>query len=152
MSLLPIDLKGKAFPGESEAQSHERVLSRLEDLGGRLINTGDMGDPRKRAYACQLIGYAFVTAFNLIVVNREKVEAIADAVYEQKEIYGDELVRLLDAQNFVKPEIDWTAEESWPKIMYYTKLHRDVERERVELERASGIAAKNGHDDSERMM
>ena len=36
---------------------------------------------------------------------------------EQKEIYGDDLVRLLDAQDFVKPEIDWTDEEAWPKIV-----------------------------------
>jgi hypothetical protein len=38
-------------------------------------------------------------------------------VVEQKEIYGDDLVRLLDQQGFVKPEIDWTNEETWPQIV-----------------------------------
>ena len=62
-----------------------------------------------------------MTAYNLIRINRDKVENIANAVFEEKEIYGDDLVRLLDAQHFVKPEIDWTAEETWPKIMDYSK-------------------------------
>ncbi len=38
-----------------------------------------------------------------MLANRDKIEAVADAVIEQKEIYGDDLVRLLDAQHFVKP-------------------------------------------------
>jgi hypothetical protein len=37
-------------------------------------------------------------------------------VLEKKEIYGDELTGLLDAQKFEKPEIDWTKDESWPPI------------------------------------
>ena len=75
-----------------------------------------LSDPRKREYAAQFLGAAFVTAYNLIRVNKEKVERIADVVIEKKEIYGDDLNRLLDAQQFVRPEIDWTSEESWPSI------------------------------------
>jgi hypothetical protein len=96
------------------------VLSRLEDLGARLLNTGTIQDRRKQMYAAQIVGQAFVTAYNLMRVNRDKIEAIANAVIDEKEIYGNELVRLLDAQNFEKPDIDWTAEETWPKIMEYT--------------------------------
>ena len=83
-----------------------------------------LGDPRKRLYAAQFIGQAFVTAYNLINANKDKIESVADAVIEKKEIYGDDLVRLLDAQNFVKPEIDWTDEETWPKIMDWSKTPR----------------------------
>ena len=41
---------------------------------------------------------------------------------QKKEIYGDDLVRLLDAQHFTKPEIDWTAEETWPEIMNWSRV------------------------------
>ena len=40
---------------------------------------------------------------------------------EKKEIYGDDLVRLLDEQDFKRPEIDWTDEAVWPKFMNWTK-------------------------------
>ena len=103
MSPLPIDLNGKTFADETEEQTRERVMKRLEDIGSRLMNRSaggwdSLGDPRKRAYAAQFIGEAFVTAYNLIIQNKEQVEAVADAVLEEKEIYGDDLVRLLDEQ------------------------------------------------------
>ena len=65
-----------------------------------------------------------MTAYNLIQANRAKVETVANTVIEKKEIYGDDLVRLLDAQNFQQPEIDWTAEETWPNLMNFSQLGR----------------------------
>ena len=35
---------------------------------------------------------------------------------EKKELFGDDLDRLLDAQNLERPEIDWTKEETWPQM------------------------------------
>jgi ATP-dependent Zn protease len=125
MSPLPIDLQGKTFADENEEETRERILQRLEDLGLRLLNTGSIPDRRKQQYAAQLLGQAFVIAYNMVRVNHDKVNAVAHAVFEQKEIYGDALVRLLDEQNFEKPEIDWTAEETWPKIMDYTPRRKD---------------------------
>jgi hypothetical protein len=135
MSPLPLDLRGKTFPGEDEEQSRERVVRRFEDIGGRMMNRTAAGwdslqDPRKRAYAAQFVGEALVTAYNLILANKEKIEAVADAVIEKKEIYGDDLVRLLDAQDFVKPEIDWTDEKTWPKLMNWSKDPRENDRDR----------------------
>jgi ATP-dependent Zn protease len=129
MSPLPIDLKGKTFDDMDEEQSRQRVIKRFEDIGFRMMNRTAAGweavqDPRKRSYAAQFMGEALVTAYNLVLVNKDKIEAIADAVIEKKEIYGDDLVRLLDAQNFVKPDIDWTAEESWPKLMNWSRDER----------------------------
>ena len=152
MSLLPIDLKGKSFPDETEAQSHERVISRLEDLGSRLMQLSSIQDPRKRAYAAQLIGYAFVTAYNLVRINREKVQTIADAVYDRRRSTATISCRLLDAQEFVKPDVDWTAEETWPQIMYYTQApsRRGAGARRA---RARGQDdGPDGHDEFERMM
>ena len=126
MSPLPLELHGKTFADETEEQTRERVLKRLEDIGSRLMNkTSDgwqsLADPRKRAYAAQFIGEAFVTAYNLILENKDKVEKIANTILEEKEIYGDDLVRLLDEQNFQRPEIDWTDEAVWPKFMNWTR-------------------------------
>jgi ATP-dependent Zn protease len=121
MSPLPLDLNGKTFPDMDEDKTRERVLQRLEDIGVRLLNTGSIPDMRKRSYAAQFVGQAFVTAYNLIRINRDKIQAVADEVVEKKEIYGNELMHLLDSQEFVKPEIDWTDEEYWPKIMDYSK-------------------------------
>ena len=53
---------------------------------------------------------------------RSKIEAVADTVLEEKEIYGDDLVRLLDEQNFKRPVIDWTDESVWPKFMNWSKF------------------------------
>ncbi len=130
MSPLPIDLHGKTFADETEEQTRERILKRLEDVGGRLMNRTAagweaLGDPKKRSYAAQFIGEAFVTAYNLMLENKAQIEAVADAVMEEKEIYGDDLIRLLDAQNFVKPEIDWTNEAAWPKFMNWTVMRDD---------------------------
>src|SRR5262249_17256701 len=135
MSPLPLDLQGKTFADESEDETRERIARRFEDIGLRLLNrtataaTGDpigavLNDPRKRAYAAQFIGQAFVTAYNLIQVNRAKIETVPNAVMTKREIYGDDLVRLLDAQSFQRPEIDWTAEETWPNLMNWTKVER----------------------------
>jgi len=75
-----------------------------------------LNDRFKRAYAAQILGQAYATAEIFIAANKEAVERIAEAVIGKGEIYGDELVRLLDAQRLKKPEIDWTKEEAWPQI------------------------------------
>jgi ATP-dependent Zn protease len=135
MSPLPLDLHGKTFADENEEQSRDRVIRRFEDIGYRMMNRTAAGwdanmDPRKRAYAAQFMGEALVTAYNLMIANKDKIQAIADAVVEKKEIYGDDLVRLLDAQEFVKPEIDWTDEACWPAMMNWSKDPREAGRDR----------------------
>ncbi len=135
MSPLPIDLNGKTFADETEEQTRERVMKRLEDIGARLMNRSaggwdSLGDPRKRAYAAQFIGEAFVTAYNLIIQNKEQVEAVADTVLEEKEIYGDDLVRLLDEQSFKRPVIDWTDESVWPKFMNWSKFDPNDDKDK----------------------
>ena len=147
MSPPPLDLQGRKFADESEEQTRQRVIKRFEDIGIRLLNrtsgggpmqadpiSSVLGDPRKRAYAAQFLGQAFVTAYNLIRLNKDKIERVAERVIEKKEIYGDDLVRLLDAQNFERPAIDWTAEETWPS-MEWTRDDRDRGSDRGDGER-----------------
>ena len=35
---------------------------------------------------------------------------------DKKEIFGDDLNRLLDSVRLEKPVIDWTKEETWPRM------------------------------------
>ena len=116
MAPMPIDLKGKTFPNEDEEKSKQRVRRRFEDIGMRLVSWGATlpQGQRKNAYAAQILGEAFTTAYNAIRVNKDAVDFIADTVLEKQEIFGDELMHLLNSQNLIKPDIDWTAEESWP--------------------------------------
>jgi hypothetical protein len=102
-------------------------MRRFEDLGNRMMNiTAMSNDARKRTYVAQFLGMALVIAYNLMLHNKDKVEAVADAVMEKKEIFGDDLVKLLDDQNFEEPEIDWTADETWPKIMNWSRDPREM--------------------------
>ena len=123
-------LNGTKFDDETEEQTRERIDEALREdrldadephaRQRRLRRRSDRVRPAATRtsgrIAAQILGQAFVTAYNFIAANKDAVERIADAVIEKRELYGDELVRLLDAQNLKKPEIDWTKEESWPQM------------------------------------
>jgi len=124
MAPKPLDLNGSDDP-----ETRERLEKRLREIGFRLMNrtrasadyhadpvASVLQDRHKVDTAAAFLGIAFVTAYNFIRHNKEKVEQVAHAVEEQKEIFGDELNRLLDSVKLEKPEIDWTKEESWPQI------------------------------------
>ena len=129
MGPQPIALDGAKFDDESEEQTRERLMQRFEKVGLTLMNRTQGGgmlaadpiasvlqDKFKRAYAAQILGQAYVTAENFIAANRDAVERIAAAVIQKGELYGDDLVGLLERQNLKKPEIDWLKEETWPRI------------------------------------
>jgi ATP-dependent Zn protease len=128
MAPMPIKLNGNRPEGETEEQTRERIEKRFQKLGDRLLNRTQGGgfdpnpvgailsDRAKRPLAAQFVGQAFATAVVFIKANKDAVERIANHVIEKEEIYGDELVKLLDSQHLRKPEIDWTKEESWPQI------------------------------------
>jgi cell division protease FtsH len=124
-----IELNGATVDGQTEEQTRDRIMKRLEKIGLTLMNrtrgSADFGgdpvasvlqDPYKRASAAQILGQAYVTAENFIKANRDAVERIAEELFDKGELYGDELVSLLDRQHLTKPEIDWTNEETWPRI------------------------------------
>ena len=72
-------------------------------------------DPSKRIAVARLLGQAYVTAYQTIAQNREKVERIAEVLIEKREIHGDEVVELLDREGLSEPTIDLLAEATWPK-------------------------------------
>jgi len=121
MAPNPVHVNGSEFEGVTGERAQKRIEKRFEALGNRILNRSvnvfdAMSDRAKRPLAAQFIGEAFATAVCFVKENKDAVERIANEVIEKQEIYGDDLLRLLDAQNLKKPEIDWTKEESWPQI------------------------------------
>jgi len=105
------------------------ISKRLELIGTQIMNrTGDAGplghdplagvlnDRDKRASAAQLLGMAYVTAHALIAQNKAAVEKIADTLAERRELFGDELVEILESAKLKAPKLDLTKEEAWPVL------------------------------------
>src|SRR5205085_5909408 len=128
MGPKPIDLHGAKFADETEAETRERIMKRFEAIGTQLMNrtrgsadfhadpvASVLRDPHKRALAAQTLGQAYVTAANFVVANRDAVQKIADAVVAKRELFGDELVELLESASLRQPEIDYLDEASWPR-------------------------------------
>jgi cell division protease FtsH len=133
----PIDLNGhgpsyklNGRPRRLTSQEQkDEILRRFEQIGLQIMNRTNGGgplaenpissvlaDPHKRKMVAQILGQAYMKAHHLIEFNKEKVEVIADAVVERKEIYGDELVKLLDDAHLKVPQVDLTDEKVWPIV------------------------------------
>ncbi|HEU5363246.1 MAG TPA: AAA family ATPase [Gaiellaceae bacterium] len=124
-----IELNGSVPSGEDADEVRERIMKRFERIGRTLMNrtrgsadfhadpiAAILRDPFKHAVAAQILGQAYVMAVNLVAANKDAVDAIATHLAEKRELYGDELVELLDAQQLVRPELDYTKEETWPRM------------------------------------
>jgi cell division protease FtsH len=129
MRPLYVDLDGSMPDGDDLDELRERIMKRFERIGRTLMNrtrgsadfhadpiAAILRDPFKQAVAAQILGQAYVIAVNLVVSNKAAVDEIAAHLAEKREIFGDELIELLDAKDLVKPEIDYTKEETWPRM------------------------------------
>jgi hypothetical protein len=129
MRPLHFELNGNLPGGEDADEARERIMKRFERIGRTLMNrtrgsadfhadpiAAILRDPFKHAVAAQILGQAYVMAVNLVAANKDAVDAIATHLAERRELYGDELVELLDRQELVKPELDYTKEETWPRM------------------------------------
>jgi cell division protease FtsH len=105
------------------------IMKRFEEIGLQLMNRTASGgpmdhnpigavlsDPYKRKTVAQILGQAYIKAHHLIEHNKMQVERIAEAVIEKKELYGDDLVKLLDGAKLEVPQVDLTKESSWPVL------------------------------------
>jgi hypothetical protein len=75
-----------------------------------------LSDPSKRTAAAQILGQAYLTAVCCMRHNRESVARVADALVKRRELYGDEVVDLLEAADPEPPVIDVTDRSIWPKV------------------------------------
>ena len=121
---------------ETEAEARARALDRLEGIGLQIMNRmsgggpmnpdpvmGALSDPSKRRAAGQIIGQAYVVAHNLATSNREGLDKIAEVLMARKEIFGDELVDLLNSVGIRIPELDYSDESIWPAPFFAVLPH-----------------------------
>jgi ATP-dependent Zn protease len=113
--------------GETEQEARERVLERFEKIGYGIMNrtggggpfdanpiAGVLSDSAKRPLVAQVLGQAYVAAHNLVLANRDAVEHIADVLQARRELFGDELLELLDGAKLEIPQVDLADESAWP--------------------------------------
>jgi len=104
-------------------------MERFERIGLQIMNRASggsmmesdpiarvLGDPAKRKAAAQILGQAYITARCCMLHNREAVARIAEVLVQRKELYGDEVVELLEAASPKSPSIDILDESIWPKV------------------------------------
>jgi ATP-dependent Zn protease len=122
----PIDLDGVYSNSEYADEARERIEKKFERIGQQILNrtAGDehspirsaLSDREKKRAACIILGQAYVKAYALIEHNRAAIEKVADVLVARREIYGDEVLELLDSLNLEIPEVDLLEEKNWPKI------------------------------------
>ncbi len=121
--------------GETPEEARRRILDRFEKIGVQIMNrtggggpfaqdpiAGVLGDPAKRTLVTQILGQAYVAAHNLVVSNRTAVGRIADTLVAKREIFGDELLTLLEDAKITIPEVDLNDEASWPPISFSAQV------------------------------
>jgi len=128
MAPEPIDIP-KKVKDETEEETRERIMKRFERIGVQIMNrtggggpfqadpiAGVLNDRDKRAMAAQIIGQAYIRAYHLMLNNKPAIEKITDTIVEKREMYGNEVVQLLESLTVTVPEVDLLAEETWPRI------------------------------------
>src|ERR687886_732250 len=124
----PLDLRGRV-PKELLEETEKKLMERFERIGLQIMNRassgsamqGDpiavaLGDPAKRRAAAQILGQAYMTALCCIRHNRQAGARLPRLLLQEKELYGDEVVELLDESNLEAPIIDVLDESIWPKL------------------------------------
>ena len=112
---------------EEREEERERLGKKFEALGLQLMNraSGDfqhdsiaavLGDPTKKRFAAQIIGQAYVNAYQLVAQNKDAIEKFADTLVVRRELYGDELIELLNSVGLKEPVVDLEKEETWPTL------------------------------------
>jgi len=116
-------------PTKRMQEKYDEIAKRFEGIGLQIMNrtshggmlnqdplAGVLNDRDKRSFAAQFLGQAYVTAHGLIEHNREAVEKIADELIERRELFGDELVEILEKAKLKVPEVDLKQEAAWPAL------------------------------------
>jgi ATP-dependent Zn protease len=122
-----LSLNGDAGSAEEREERARKVMKRFEAIGLQLMNraSGDfqhdsiaavLRDFDKRALAAQIIGQAYLNAYNLVLQNKEAVEKIAETLIARRELYGDELIELLNSVGLKEPKIELAQEAAWPTL------------------------------------
>jgi len=113
-----VDLSDRIDDEERREDEEQRLMKRFEEIGVQIMHRSGGGmmdadpmqavvsDPRKSRLVAGLLGQAYVVAYNTIKQNKAGTEHVADVLVAKREIYGDDVVGLLDEARLRKPEID----------------------------------------------
>jgi cell division protease FtsH len=128
MGPQPLEANGG---GKLDDEARARIMGRFETIGTQIMSRRGAGGPadvehnpvgavfadrEKRALAARILGQAYVTAHAFVEHNRDAVARIADVIVERRELYGDELVELLESVGLEQPSVDLTKDEAWPVL------------------------------------
>jgi ATP-dependent Zn protease len=125
MAPAPVDLSDRIADRDKREEEEKRVKERFEKIGYQIMHRSggsdsaydsSLKDPAKRTQVAGLLGQAFVIAWNTIRVNKDATETVADRLVEAMELYGDDVVELLNEVRLRKPEIDVLDDSQWPVI------------------------------------
>ena len=125
-----IELNGAVAEGESEAsEAREKIMKRFEQIGLTLMNrtrgsadfhsdpiASVLGDPYKRTLAAQILGQAYVIAYNFVAANGRRSSAWPTSSSRSARSSATSSLDLLDSQGLTAPELDYTKDETWPKM------------------------------------
>src|SRR3954454_5751936 len=128
MAASPVDLCDRIADKERREEEEERVMERFEKIGAQLMHrsgggmmdgnpfAATLGDPMKRNLVAGLLGQAFVIAYCTIKLNYDGVDRVATRLVSEGEMYGDDVVELLDSAELRKPNMDVLNEPTGPAI------------------------------------
>ena len=129
MGPMPVDLSHLEFDSDEAREKAEReYMERFERIGQKIMNrsrgmtqSGDpiaaiLRDPHKAASAAADPRTGLRDRLLPIRHNREQVAYVADELVERKELFGDEVVELLESLELEAPTIDITDDTIWPKL------------------------------------
>jgi hypothetical protein len=121
MGPAPIDLSDRIADKEEREKAEKEVMERFERIGLQLVHRSDadhlaLNDRAKKKLVAELLGQAFVVAWNTVRANKDSTDYIANRLIAAGELYGDEVTDMLDECRLVKPEIDVLDEATWPVI------------------------------------
>jgi len=123
-----VDLADRIEDPEERTAAEDDVMERFERIGVKIMHRSGGGlmdadpmqavvsDPGKRRLVAGLLGQAYVVAYNTIRANKAGTEHVAHVLVAKREIYGDDVITLLDEAELRKPQIDVLEEDSWPVI------------------------------------
>jgi ATP-dependent Zn protease len=116
---------GDRFPRKAdEDAARKRIMDRFDEIGSRLLSvatvppdlTSVLRTPDKRRAAAQLLGEAYFIAHVFVLQNRDRIEKVAERLIERRELYGDDVVELLDEVELQPAVLDYTQERTWPRL------------------------------------
>jgi SpoVK/Ycf46/Vps4 family AAA+-type ATPase len=128
MGPAPVDLSDRIEDPEEREAAETRIRERFERIGYQIMNRSGGGvmdenpfaatlnDAEKRPLVAALLGQCFVVAYQTVLQNREGTDYVAGRLISAKELYGDDVTRLLDDARLSKPQIDLMDEAAWPAI------------------------------------